>query len=189
MKVFFDTTIRRTPVDEKHYKEIYSAIESLGHKHIFTDIMMGKRLTLDEKNESAKDEFTRMYKDRMKLLQDSDINIFEASIPSLSIGFLIEKSLDLHKPTIVFHSKDNTPILITGIQHDKLITKAYTETNMKDVVREAIGEAQEIRDKRFNFFISPPLLEYLDKASGELGITKSTFIRNLILKHMKRSAS
>jgi len=189
MKVFFDTTARRTPTVERYYKTIYKAIENLGCKHLFTDIMMDNRLNLDEGEESFRKEYAEMYKERMRMLQESDINMFEATVSSLSTGFLIEKSLDLHKPTIVFYEQGNTPILIAGIKHDKLVTKPYTEATIPEVVKKALAEAQEIRDKRFNFFISPPLLKYLDKASAEMGVTKSTFIRNLILKHMKRNSA
>jgi predicted DNA binding CopG/RHH family protein len=50
-----------------------------------------------------------------------------------------------------------------------------------------LDHAREKRDKRFNFFISPKLLEFLEKTSNGDGITKSKYIRNLIVEHMRQN--
>lgn len=73
------------------------------------------------------------------------------------------------------------------MEEEKLIIKQYNEKNIKKVIKEAIDIARERRDKRFNFFISPKLLEYLEKASFNDGVTKSKFIRNLITEHMRKT--
>ena len=138
-----------------------------------------KKFTKSESGDPSYD----LYNLHMKQMQEADINVFEASLPSLSIGFLINKSLDLNKPTIVLYHEDDKPVLISGINHDKLIVKKYNEKNIKSTVVEALDEASELRDKRFNFFISPQLLQYIEKTSSSLGITKShlfvTSLRNI----------
>lgn len=128
-----------------------------------------------------------LYKKNLKKIKDSDINLFECSLHSLSIGFMIEKSLEAHKPTIVLYLEDNNPHFLDGIEDEKLIVRSYNDKNLNDILAEALKEAKIRGDKRFNFFISPMLLSYLEKASKEKGVTKSTFIRNLLLDHMARS--
>jgi predicted DNA-binding protein len=60
------------------------------------------------------------------------------------------------------------------------------ENTLDQVIRDAVEKAQSLADKRFNFFISPSLLSYLNKASKEEGVTKSTFIRNLINDYKRK---
>lgn len=194
MKVFFDTSYRRTEAQEKHYAVIYKCIEEMGYKHLYNEIMegvnsdkTGSAIGAEDRQERTK--YIEMYKKRLHYLHQSDINVFEATIPSLSTGLLIEKSLDMNKPTLVFYYKKNTPVLISGIEDEKLILAEYDDGNIAQVVRDTINKTNQIRDKRFNFFISPTLLEYLERKSKENGITKSTFIRRLILKHMKSNSS
>jgi predicted DNA binding CopG/RHH family protein len=76
---------------------------------------------------------------------------------------------------------------LTGIEDEKLIIRSYTEKNLKKILKEAIDLARQRSDKRFNFFISQKLLNYLESISKKEGINKSTFIRNLILEHMRGS--
>lgn len=112
--------------------------------------------------------------------------MFDATVPSGGIGFLIEKSLEYSKPTIVLYHETAPTYFFPGADHEKLIVKPYNEKNVKKVVNEALAAAREKRDKRFNFFISPRLLEYLESTSKEMGVTKSKFIRDLILEHMRK---
>jgi predicted DNA binding CopG/RHH family protein len=65
--------------------------------------------------------------------------------------------------------------------------RSYNEKDLKKVVSEALEQSREKRDKRFNFFISPKLLEFLEQSSNSEGITKSKLIRNLIVEHMREN--
>lgn len=192
MKVYLDTTYKRDEQTEKNYLRIYNTIEKLGYKHIFKGIVNHEPLksaSADNADRKEREMYVKMYKQRLEYLHQSDINVFEASLPSLSTGLLIEKSLDANKPTVVFYAEGNTPVLISGIEDDKLILISYTGKDLEQKVTETLKKANEIRDKRFNFFISPELLDYLERSSKIDGITKSTFIRRLILKHKKSTKS
>ena len=187
MKVYFDATQRGKDKYGAYYREIFDAIKECGYKHLFDSLVNQSPEEFYQKFENSTDDAQGdLYHLHMKQMQEADINIFEASLPSLSIGFLINKSLDLNKPTIVLYYEENKPVLISGISHDKLIVKKYDKKNIKTMVADALGEASGLRDKRFNFFISPQLLQYLERVSNSLGITKSTFIRNLITEHMRK---
>jgi predicted DNA binding CopG/RHH family protein len=59
--------------------------------------------------------------------------------------------------------------------------------HIKKTLRELLENAREKRDKRFNFFISPKLLEFLENTSNTEGVTKSKYIRNLIVEHMREN--
>jgi hypothetical protein len=95
----------------------------------------------------------------------------------------------MNKPTLVLYYKDNVQHFLAGAEDEKLLVKSYNETNLTNVLKESIEELKSFKDKRFNFFINPGLLTYLETTSKNLGLTKSNFIRNLIVDHMKKNKS
>lgn len=120
----------------------------------------------------------------LKMLQKADICVFETSINNLIIGFLIAKSLELNKPTIILCSKNDS--FFKKLKNEKLVFQRYdNQKNVEKKINQAFKKAQKLRDRRFNFFISPDLLNYLEQESRKLGITKSMLIRQLIIKHKK----
>ena len=187
MKIFFTASLRGQKDFGKYYKRVYSTIDKLGFKSLDDEILKLSASYYDNMQDQGRSAFVNLYDRKIKNLQSADICIFDCSIPSLSIGYLIQKALDFNKPVIILYLDNNTPQFISGISEDKLITRKYSESDIESVVNEAIDEAKHLQDKRFNFFISPDLLTYLEVASKKVGITKSTFIRNLILAHKKKS--
>lgn len=185
MKIFFAAAYQSDKTGFDRNKKIFEEIEKLGYTHLFDETV---RITYEEfveKMQGKKEEFAKHTKSIMKNIQGADICVFEVSSHSLGIGFGIEKSLELNKPTIVLHHVDINPIFLSGVEDEKFIIKAYDDKNYKKMLKEALELARERRDKRFNFFISPKLLEYLEKTSNTEGITKSKFIRNLIVNKMR----
>lgn len=187
MKIFFTASLRGKPEFESYYKRIYSVIERLGFKSLDNEILKLSSNYYDNIQKQGRAAYIDLYERKIKNLQYADICIFECTIPSLSIGYLIQKALDFNKPTVILYYKDNTPQFLSGIEEDKLIMRRYDDETLDKMVEEAIENAKHLQDKRFNFFISPNLLNYLEKASKAQGITKSTFIRNLLLAHRKKN--
>jgi hypothetical protein len=187
MKIFFTASQRGKKEFGKYYQKIREELEKLGYKIIDDDIF---NLTAEEfyrqLDKGGHQAYTNFYKEKIKHLQSADIVILDCNLHSLSIGFVIEKSLEFHKPTIVLYLKDNSPVFLEGNEDEKLIGKSYNTGNIGKVLKSALAIAKERRDKRFNFFISPSLLDYLGKTSQKLGVTKSTFIRNLIIDHKRK---
>ena len=189
MKVFFTAPVRGKKFHQDYYSKIYSALESLGcvliDKYLLENTIENHYKNLEQEIDQKKNDFFYETLDNLKL---ADVNIFDGSLPSLGVGFLVQKSLEINKPTIVLYLKGQTPHFLMSAKDEKLIIKSTTGKDLKKVLREALDEAKTRADKRFNFFISPKLLEYLEKVSKEEAITKSKFIRNLILEHMRKSS-
>ncbi|OGK20860.1 hypothetical protein A2866_04850 [Candidatus Roizmanbacteria bacterium RIFCSPHIGHO2_01_FULL_39_8] len=187
MRVFFTASLRGTNEFKNYYKNIYRETENLGYVHLDKEIFALSSQKYYKSIENAgRKAFVDLYNRKMKHLKEADICIFECSLHSLSIGFLIQKALDFNKPTIVLFLKDHVPHFLAGIEDEKLIVHEYEEKTLNSVLRKCFDDAREKRDKRFNFFISPRLLTYLEKTSSALGITKSKFIRGLLIEHMKK---
>lgn len=184
MKVFFTASQRGKKYFLKNYEKIYEIVKKKGYKILDDDLLSMPADSFYEKYKPGKrDLFEKFYNNELKNLRDSDINIFDCSFHSLSIGFIVEKSINLSKPTIVLYKKDFEPFFLNGITEEKFIIKEYTDSNLNEIVVKALDEALDLRDKRFNFFISPDLLNYVKAESRKQGVTMSVFLRGLILKH------
>jgi len=102
------------------------------------------------------------------------------------MGYLISKSLDLCKPAVVFYKKGTKILFLKGINNPKLKLKEYDKQNIEKLLDEAIEEAKKEIDVRFNFFVSPKILTYLDWVAQKRMIPRSVFLRNLIEREMKK---
>lgn len=186
MKVFFTASQRGRKEFGKYYNIIIDELKKSGYTLIDDDILNKTPNQLYKQLETGRKANVEFYKNKLDHIQQSDIVVFESSTHSLSVGFVIEKALEYNKPTVVLYFKENCPYFLSGDEDEKLVLKNYNEKNLIKILNSALELAKERRDKRFNFFISPKLLNYLEKTSKNMGITKSKFIRNLLLEHMKK---
>ena len=181
--------MRGKVTSEEYFKKIYDAIEKLGYtlldKYLLKNSMADHYKRFEERGDEYYHEF---YEKTISYIKQADINIFECSSPSLGLGYQIEKSLQFNKPTIVLYLEGHVPHFLVGVDEDKLVIKVINEKNLLETLTSAINEARNKADKRFNFFISPALLTYLENESRNQNITKSTFIRSLILEHKRKNA-
>lgn len=186
MKVYFTASLRGAEDYRELYKNIFEEIRKAGYIHLDEEIFqLHSTDYYKELEKKGRDAYVDLYKRKVKSIQSSDICIFECSMHSLSIGFQIQKALEYNKPVVALHYKNDIPHFLSGIHDDKLLIREYDEKNLKKVIKQALNDARERRDKRFNFFISPKLLSYLEDTSKKEGLTKSKFIRNLIVDHMR----
>ncbi|MCA9371816.1 hypothetical protein KC726_02865 [Candidatus Woesebacteria bacterium] len=186
MKIFFYASPVSTEYDSQ-IKLVFEYIVSLGFKLIDKeplrhDIREEIKKSMDGKVTEAYRKGLIKFVDHVK---NADICVFEVSFQSLGTGYLIDKALENNKPTIILYYKNKRPHLLSVLDSDKILIHSYDEKNFKQVVKKLIKLAREKRDKRFNFFLSPKLLDYLDKTSKQHGITKSKFLRDLIVSHMR----
>lgn len=188
MKVFFTASQRGKKYFDEYYKVIYEELQNRGYKHIDSTLINTSIDTFyNSLEDSGLDSYNKLYINNLNHIKNADIVIFECSFNSLSIGYMVEKSLQMNKPTVVLYIKGHTPHFLAGTKEDKLLVKSYTKETLIQTLKAAINEATQLRDKRFNFFISPNLLSYLENAAKKEGITKSALLRNLLLVHQKKS--
>jgi hypothetical protein len=171
--------------------KIFFAGSPRGHKdsHLDDDLIEQDYASFENKLKEGRSAYVAWYQKKINGINLSDICVFETSIHSIGVGFLIQKALDQSKPVIVLYYKKNIPYFLSGVEDDKLLSVSYDETNYKRVLKKSLDQAREKRDKRFNFFLSPKLLQYIDDASKERGITKSKLLRDMIVNHMRDSDS
>ncbi len=120
-------------------------------------------------------------------LQQADLCLFECSGESTTIGYLVQKALEMEKPVITIYLKGSKPNVFSQIKNEKFQLLEYTKSSLITQLKFSITKASLLSDKRFNFFVSSSMLAYLNSISRKLGVTKSTFIRNLIEEYRKKS--
>ncbi|MGI5827559.1 MAG: hypothetical protein ACOX6V_00890 [Patescibacteria group bacterium] len=182
-KVFFSSTPRGKKELMDNYKLIHRYLRELGHIHI-----NGFPYSSDDFYFSGDiDLLTHHTNKNISDIKEADMAIFEASTQSLGVGFLINRALELEKPTLVLHIPDRTPLFIEGIENERLRVMEYTKANLRTILEQEIMELTKLIDQRFTMLLSTDLVNHLDDVA-EKGIPRSEYIRNLIKKDMESKA-
>lgn len=186
MKIYFVASPRLVVKDPGLYKRIH-------HYLAKNNVMLSDKLlkwtdnkVLEKVYDDNNKEAASVYKEAIDQVKKADVVMMEVSGHSVTMGYLISKSLDLCKPAVVFYKKGTKILFLKGINNPKLKLKEYDKQNIEKLLDEAIEEAKKEIDVRFNFFVSPKILTYLDWVAQKRMIPRSVFLRNLIEREMKK---
>jgi len=186
MKVYYIGSPRGIKEYGAIYKKTTKILKELGY-----DLISDLIVDLDgaEKLYAASSYKKRVeyYKLTMEAIKKCDIAVVEVSIHSMSMGYIVEKVLSLGKPVIVLHLVGHEPYFFSGIENEKLQICEYNESNIKQVLKQALNLARENMDVRFNFFISPKIGAYLDWVSQNKKLPRAVYLRRLIEGDMTKS--
>lgn len=190
MKIYLAASKRGKEKFGENYKLIYDRIEKLGHKNLNDFVIReDSKEFYDNLKKDGTKKYTQIFNYAISNMREADVNIFECSEQSFSIGYLVQKSIEMNKPTIVLYEEQYQPsYFLLGSEDEKLVIKNYNKENLEKTLEAALQTATSVADKRFNFFITPSMISFLNQAAREQGITKSTLIRNLILEHRKKNS-
>lgn len=185
MQVYFVASSRLVGKDVTLYKRMYEVLAD-GNKMVSDKVLkLIKSGIRDLKNESLK--FKRSnYEESIKSLKKAELVVIEVSGHSMSAGYLIAQALEMNKPVIALHKAESKPIFIGGIVDQKLFLVEYNNENVEEVIKTTLKKVAALVDVRFNFFVSPKILTYLDWITQKRMIPKSVFLRNLIEREMKK---
>lgn len=143
MKIYFTASSRGTEKFNKFYKRIYDLISSQGHKHTsnYAEESDPSKIYV-----SDHESHIELYKKATNELKKADIVILEVSKHSLTMGYLLELGLNLSKPVIAMHLNGNKPAFASGITDDKLQVIEYNESNLEDLLIDALDYASSQQD-------------------------------------------
>jgi hypothetical protein len=184
VKAYFTASLRGKPDYLQNYQAIVSVLGKMGYKvyseHILNenagDIAAGQ-------NDEEKKKF---YHELLGKVKEADIVVAEISHPSISVGHEISFAMELNKVVIALHTEGNSSILLEGSDDIRLKMVNYNLDNLKEVLPKAVEEAKKAADVRFNFFVSPKILNYLDWVAQKRMVPRSVFLRDLIEKEIKK---
>lgn len=168
------------------------------HRHLAKDHKMLSEMLLkwtdpNRKEKKAEEvlavsheEMVKKVRQAVETLKKADITIMEISGHSMSMGYLTAKALEFGKPVIYLQRESTQPHWMEGLDDPKLLSVKYEDGNVTEVLDKAIAKAKELIDVRFNFFVSPKILSYLDWVSQKRMQPRAVFLRNIIEKEMRK---
>lgn len=185
MKIYFIASSRLVDIDPKLYEKIYNFLAKDG-KMVSDKVMQWIKKGVADIQDAPKKQKIDNYKTSMDCVKKSDLVVMEVSGHSMSMGYLVSKALEISKPVIAIYKKGHVPIFLSGIEDPKLKIVEYENGNVLEVLEGALNKAKSLIDVRFNFFVSPSILAYLDWVSRRRMIPRSVFLRDLIEKELKK---
>lgn len=183
MKIYFSSTVRAKATLDKNFKAIYNTIKKLGHKNV-SDFLV--KVEPEKFYSRSTDTAGHEYKDMVKKVKSSDVVVFEVSLSSLGIGYLVNMVLAMEKPVVLLHTKNRSPYLFKFLKNDKLQIYEYSIDNLKDVLTSALDVAKESTSVRFTFFVTPKILHFFDYIAKQKKIPRAVYLRRLISESMKK---
>lgn len=187
MKIYFTAAITQKEKFGKTYERIIEILEqndhTVEHEHI-------TKSNLEEIiSESDKDRVS-YYRTALKRISQADVIVVEGSFPStLNIGHEITISLEKGKPVVVLYKEGHDSVFMHGLNSEKLFLLEYTEENLDQVLKDTVEYAKDQSDTRFNFFISPRHVAYLDWIAQTKKIPRSVYLRKLLEEDRERNLS
>jgi len=188
MRVFFTASKQGRQYFDYYYQQIINILDCEGYKNINKGYLQKNNKTVKkQQKKSTSKNYSDLNKLLIKEISNADICIFECSFQTLTIGYLIEKSLEMNKPVVGLCLENHVPDFLIGLEDEKFQLVEYNKDNLSGLLKKSILKANFLTNKRFNFFISSSMFAYLSKVSKKLSVTKSTFIRNLIEDYKKNN--
>lgn len=108
----------------------------------------------------------------------ADAVIIEATHEDIQLGHEVTLALMEKKPMLVLSTKED---FSKKIIHDYLFGARYTKATIKGILQDFFVNVRQMRHaRRFNMFLYPSQVEYLEKISVKQGMNMSEYIRHLI---------
>jgi hypothetical protein len=184
MRVYFTASLRGKKQFGDNYRSIVKSLSELGVK-VYSEHILESDYETVVKQDLGQSKQNYHY--LLSEIKKSDIFVAEVSAQSLSVGHEITEAMNRNIPVVLFYTGDNRPGLLFGSKYEKLQIVEYEINNkLKVLCEKALAEASKRVDVRFNFFVSPKILAYLDWIAQKRMVPRSVFLRNLIDREMKK---
>ena len=187
MKIFLSASIYGKQHLEDSCKKIIELTKKSGNTIVSDHIL---NTTNEEMAQWKKDKDIKFHNFVMNGIKNADAVFAEISHPSTSVGYLIAMAAQAGKPVVCFYNGVEKPHLFGTLeeQNDKFIVAQYKNLEELDkLVPEMIEFIHEGQDTRFNFFVTPKHINYLNWIAKSKKIPRSVFLRRLIEEEIKKN--
>jgi len=186
MKVYFSASTVYKSQFEVVYQKIVDYLQHQGHE-VF-EVVLSEHLP--SVSGISAHSVKQWFREWSAYVRECDFAVIEGSYPStIQIGFEVGMILARGKSVVLIFQEGKDPVFINQLYSSRLIRSAYTESNVIEVISWCLEEVKESIDRRFTFFISPTIDEYLSEMMKKEGISRSSYIRQLIEKEMEKKRS
>lgn len=164
------------------YGHIIDKIKSLHHQIVTEHILSRTQAQVDAESPEESMAYLRMARGWIRL---ADVVVYEASIPSFSLGYEIAIASTQYRTHVIMlykseYAKSNPALnAFRGVGPETIQFVPFNDDNLTRELKRALREATGYIDKRFNMMIPKSLRNYLDWAAGGPGAA-SGYVRQLI---------
>lgn len=178
MKVFYTASYYGKQKYQQHYDMVLKAIESTGVELISPEKGNYKKLLTRRNIERLKKDRRIHYEAIRKGIIWADAVIIEISNEDFQLGHEATLAVSVKKHVLCLSIHED---FSEKINHQYFHGAKYNQFNVEEVVVDFIERAKKERlSERFNCFLSPRQLEYLDKVAAKQSIGMSEYVRLLI---------
>lgn len=111
-------------------------------------------------------------------IHQAEVMIVEVSHEDIQLGHEITLALAEKKPVLCLSTNED---FSSKIHNDYFVGAKYNKHNLKPIIQNFLARARELTlSKRFNMFLYPSQIEYLEKIGKQTGMNMSEYIRHLI---------
>ncbi len=111
-------------------------------------------------------------------IHQAEVMIVEVSHEDIQLGHEITLALSEKKPVLCLSTHED---FSNKIHNDYFVGAKYNTSNLKPTIQNFLARARELTlSKRFNMFLYPSQIEYLEKIGKQTGMNMSEYIRHLI---------
>lgn len=182
MKIYFTAAISLKDKYGENYTKIINLLKGMGHDVIHEHI---SNIEMSDIHKATEKEQKEYYIKVQNWIKKADAVVAELSFPStLNVGHEVSTAIELNKPVIGLYLKDKASSFFKGIQNERFLYSQYSIDNLNEVIEESLDYASSQQDTRFNFFVSPKHINFLDWIAQNKKIPRSVYLRRLIEKEM-----
>lgn len=182
MKMYFNASMSALDEYKQFYQRIIDKLKQMGHQVHANHIL---EYDQDKRDHETPEERQKYYSDMKKKVKQADIMVAEISYPStVHVGHEMTLALEYNTPVLALYNKNNRPVLFWGMEDDRFLVEEYDDSNLESIIEQSVQHLSDHMDTRFNFFVSPRQLHYLDTIAKTQRIPRSVFLRRLIEKEM-----
>lgn len=179
MIIFYTASYYGKDKFQKYYDLVRQTIESFKVQLISPEIVSDFQKGIEEKARNLKTEAGFLKYETVKQgIHQADAVIIEVSFQDIQLG---------HEATLAIMEK--RPVLCLSIfedfskkiNHEYFFGAKYDERSIKGIIQDFLAHVRDLSlSKRFNLFLSPYQVDYLEKMSKKTGMNMSEYIRRLI---------
>lgn len=177
--MFFGTTPKFKAQYPIIAHRIFVGIDNLGHSHTTNWLEDLDPVTFYKLDSKLVEEHN---KEMFRAIKSAEICVFEITLSSMSVGYLVNLSLDLGKQVIVMTQSGEPHFVFSQTRPVNLLVVKYSSESLEKMLEKAIEDVKQKMSIRFNMLLPKNLVGYLELAAKNTGMNKSEYLRKLIEK-------
>ena len=184
MKIYFSASVLQKPGVGDSYNQIVQVVKSFGCE-VVTTLGIFDMTMVDGQNKNNLEKVSFLG-DWEAAVKKTDIAILEVSHPStVNVGVELVRLIDKGRPVVCLYREGKCPSFVDHDFSNRLIRLEYDPDNLREVINYGLEEARSMINRRFTFYISGKIENFLDNMAKKTGVNRSEYIRNLIEEKME----